>query len=195
MTEEERWITLKIRRQRHYPHHAPPKPAYRLGFFIINASCFEHRHIMATRERRKQFSEQLIAHLTPVSEKIHAWVVLSNHYHIMVDINRPVHLRSFMGKLHGRMSYIWNIKDVSRGRKVFFHSMERPVRSQAHFFTALNYIHNNPVKHRYSKRWDEWETSSFSEFLREFGRDRAIEIWHAYPLRNYGDDLVVRSKY
>ena len=189
MSDEERWETIKIRRQRHFPHHAPPKSACRLGFFIINTACFEHRHVMDTLKRRKQFAEQLIAHMEPVSERIHAWVVLPNHYHIMVDINRSIQLRSFMGKLHGRMSYLWNLEDALQGRKVFFYSMERPVGSKAHYFTALNYIHNNPVKHGYCRRWNKWETSSFHEFLGEVGRDRAIEIWRSYPVRDYGEEL------
>ena len=50
----------------------------------------------------------------------------------------------------------------------------------------MNYVHNNPVHHRYVKHWNEWPYSSAARFLREVGREKAAEIWRSYPVRDYG---------
>ncbi len=94
-----------------------------------------------------------------------------------------------MGKLHGRKSREWNLEDSYIGRKVWYHSFERNVRSSRHYYRSLNYIHHNPVKHGYCSRLTDWKPSSFKSFLSEAGRRHAIEIWKAYPIGDYGDSL------
>ena len=61
------------------------------------------------------------------------------------------------------------------------------MRSERHYFTTLNYIHNNPVKHGYVDKWGDWAYSSFHWYLENKGRDWLIELWREYPVLNYGD--------
>jgi len=61
-------------------------------------------------------------------------------------------------QLHGKPSRQWNRKDGLTGkRKVWYQFTDRMIRGEAHYFSTLNYIHYNPVKHSYTKRMDEWE--------------------------------------
>lgn len=67
------------------------------------------------------------------------------------------------------------------------------MRSDRHFGTTLNYIHNNPVKHGLTRRWQDWPFSSVHWYVNELGRDRLIENWLEYPVLDYGagwDDFV-----
>jgi putative transposase len=57
------------------------------------------------------------------------------------------------GELHGRTSFQINGEDNMRGRKVWHRFQDRCMRSDRHFYTSLNYIHNNPVKHGYVIKW------------------------------------------
>jgi putative transposase len=50
----------------------------------------------------------------------------------------------------------------------------------------VNYIHNNPVRHGYVEKWQDWPWSSAMEFLDSMGRDEAMRIWKEYPIRNFG---------
>ena len=105
--------------------------------------------------------------------------------------SRIIELRKELGRFHGRSSYYWNQQDQKKGRKVWFNSFERPMRSERHVWASLNYIHHNPVHHGYANRWQEWPWSSASDFLDRVGRERAAEIWKAYPLLEYGKDWDV----
>ena len=60
------------------------------------------------------------------------------------------------------------------------------MRSERHFYASLNYIHNNPVRHGYTVKWQDWPFSSAAEFLERSGRERAAQLWKAYPIRDYG---------
>ncbi|MBS1792194.1 MAG: hypothetical protein JST85_31095 [Acidobacteria bacterium] len=62
------------------------------------------------------------------------------------------------------------------------------MKSERHFWASLNYIHYNPVNHEYAERWQEWPFSSAHQFLEDVGRDRVVEIWHSYPVLDYGKD-------
>jgi putative transposase len=186
LTDEERWETLKARRRNKVPHHAPPAAVIEVGFCTVTAACYEHRDVMADSARRRTFLQELLEHLEPVCKRTHAWVVLPNHYHVLIELTKTIALRSYMGKLHGRTSRQWNLADGTPGRKVWYHSIERCIRSPGHYYTSLNYIHHNPVRDGYCRTWLDWECSSARDFLQEVGRDKAIEIWRAYPLKESG---------
>ena len=62
------------------------------------------------------------------------------------------------------------------------------MRSDAHYWATLNYIHHNPVHHGYVERWTEWPFSSAADYLEEIGTNNAQRIWHDYPLKDYGKD-------
>jgi putative transposase len=60
------------------------------------------------------------------------------------------------------------------------------MRSEAHFWSTMNYIHHNPVRHHYVKSWLEWPFSSAHAFLESVGRKEAAALWQMYPVGNYG---------
>ncbi len=132
------------------------------------------------------FARDLVAVLSAAPRRLIAWCVLPNHYHALVETPELLRLFHDVGQLHGRTSHAWNGVDHARGRHVFFRAIDRAMRSDAHVYATLNYIHNNPVHHRYVERWTDWPWSSFGEWLAIHGRDEAERLWRAYPMRDYG---------
>jgi len=68
------------------------------------------------------------------------------------------------------------------------------MRSDGHFWTTINYIHNNPIKHGYVSQWQAWPFSSFHWYLQTHDRDWLLDLWKSYPVLNYGagwDDFVL----
>ena len=137
--------------------------------------------------RLKWFEQELLGHLQQQSLKVAAWVVLPNHYHVLVKIPEMKDFSKAQGELHGRTSFEINSEDNERDRQVWYRCSDRFMRSERHYFTTLNYIHNNPVKHGYVDKWGDWAYSSFHWYLENKGRDWLIELWREYPVLNYGD--------
>jgi putative transposase len=111
---------------------------------------------------------------------------LPNHYHALIQTENVLKLLFEIGRLHGRLAFQWNDEDNARGRKVFYGATERSMRTERHYWATLNYIHHNPVRHGYVKRWQDWRWSSASQFIATYGRDEAERIWREYPIRDYG---------
>ena len=62
------------------------------------------------------------------------------------------------------------------------------MRSERHYWATLNYVHHNPVRHGYVKRWRDWRWSSAIEFIAHHGPEETEKIWKEYPIRDYGAD-------
>jgi len=53
---------------------------------------------------------------------------------------------------------------------------------------VLNYIHHNPVKHGYVKKWIEWPYSSASIYLDQKGRKQVLQDWKEYDISAMGQN-------
>ncbi len=191
MSEDERAKTLKERKARKQPWHAPPHWEYEgLVRFIVTAACYEHKNIIGlSHERMAEFETHLLETCADFDVKLYAWCVLPNHYHILIQTDKIREFQSkWMGRLHGQTSFRWNGEENERGRQIWYKSFERPMKSNRHFWASLNYIHNNAVHHDYVKKWQDWAFSSANDFVKKFGREKTIEIWKEYPILDYGKD-------
>ena len=189
MTPEQREHALKLRKQKGYPWHSPPHRVGKTDYYHLHATCFEHKPIIGTTpERLSEFTERLLETMKQFLAIVFAWCVLPNHYHLLIKSTDILMLFKEIGKLHGRLSYLWNGEENCRGRKVWYNFRERYIRNQRHFWIVMNYIHHNPVHHGYVKHWQEWPFSSAMEFIEMVGREKAGEIWRKYPIKDYGKD-------
>jgi putative transposase len=186
-TPEQRAAAVVERRSRGFPWHGPPHPEEPGQYRIVTGTCFEHSSILSTFERLLWFEEQLLLHLKEHGVACAAWIVLPNHYHILVQIDIMREFAQGIGKLHGRTSYQINKEDQVTGRRVWHRCQDRCMRSEAHYYTTLNYIHNNPVKHGHVTKWTDWPFSSVHWYFQTKGREWLVNAWRTYPVLNYGD--------
>jgi putative transposase len=193
MSADERSAALKSRQGRNLPWHSPPHREFAGHFtFIITAACYEHdRRIGKTAQRIADLEAELLSTCEKSNAKTFAWCILPNHYHLLVRTNNIKHLRSEIGKIHGRTARYWNQEDGLVGRKAWFNFFDRDMKLDGHFWASLNYIHNNPVHHGYVEKWQDWPFSSAIKFLEEIGHEEAARIWREYPVRDYGKDWDV----
>ena len=190
MTPEQHEYVLRLRQVGHRPWHSPPhNPQGDRTRFHVFAACYEHAPVVGhSRERMASFESVLLDSLVPRCSEIHAWCLLPNHYHVLVTTVDVDAVRAGLGRLHGRTSYQWNGEESKRGRKVWFNALEHGIKSDRHFWAALNYIHHNPVHHRYTTRWQDWPFSSAAAYLDRVGVTEAERTWKEYPILDYGRD-------
>lgn len=189
LDERQREQLLAFRRFNDRPWHSPPHVESQNGRYLLSAACYEHCHIVGSHPKRMaDFSRRLLGTLETGCEAVYAWCVLPNHYHALVLARKLPDLLNSIGRLHGRTSFEWNGEDNKRGRKVWFNCAETGMKSERHFWATLNYVHHNPVHHRYVRQWQDWPFSSGEGFLAQCGRERAAELWKEYPIENYGKD-------
>jgi putative transposase len=189
MSLQQQCEALEERRRNRLPWHSPPHYVGDSGLYLITAACFEHQSIIGRDAlRMADFEVQLIAAAKAQCQVVFAWVVLPNHYHMLVHAPDIKGLLKELGRLHGRTSYRWNGEDGRRGRRVWFNVTETEMKSERHFWATMNYVLHNAVRHGYVERWQDWPYSNAAQYLAEVGRQEAQRRWQKYPILDYGKD-------
>ncbi len=188
MTPEQREETVHQRQTRGYPWHQPPHPFRDSGYYLLSAANFEHIPIITPLDRRTEFESRLLTAMSDIKAEVFAWVVLPNHYHIVVNVASLDLVSATFKQLHGTTSHEWNLADHQTGkRRVWYRFNDRVLRDNAGFYRALNYVHYNPVKHGYTDDPYDWPWSSLSNYADSYGREWLREKWKAHrPPDDYG---------
>ena len=185
LNPEEKAKLVRQRLAKGFPAHSPPHHIKLQTFYLLTAACYEHKHYLL--ESRRQYLLNLIFEkFTNEEFKISAWVILSNHYHLLVYIPDFKKLSKIVNQIHGVTSRKWNLENNIKGRKIWYRYYDRFIRSQRHYYTTLNYIHYNPVKHNLVNSPYDWAESSVHWYLKNYGREWLRDSWVQYPVRDYG---------
>ncbi|AFZ19856.1 REP-associated tyrosine transposase [Allocoleopsis franciscana] len=188
LTPAQRIEVVQQRLAQGYPPHSPPHPIRDQLFYLLTASCYEHQPHMRCEKRRKQVLDLLFEQFIAWGMELRGWVILPNHYHLLVYVNDFDQIGRILRSIHGSMSRQWNLEDKAVGRKVWYYYSDRAIRSERHYYTTLNYIHYNPVKHSWSDSPYDWSCSSVHWYLEHQGREWLRDSWVRYPVRNYGKE-------
>ena len=188
LTREEQQAVVEARRQRGFPLHSPPHPFREAGSYLITSANFEHRPIMASSERRTQFQEILLDGFQEIRVEIIGWVVLPNHYNVLVNIESLELVSNLLKHVHGSTAHEWNLQDGLTGkRKVWYRFLDRMMRNESHLNQPLNYIHLNPLKHKLVDDIYDWPWSSLLMYEEENGREWLRERWRKFvPADDFG---------
>jgi putative transposase len=182
LSPKEREQIVELRKEKGYPLHAPPHPFREEGTYLITAANFEHKAVMVSPERRTSFQEILLNGLHEINAEIIAWVILPNHYHIIVTVKTLNEVSNIVQLVHGRTSREWNLQDGLTGkRKVWYRFSDRMMRNEVQLSQAFNYVHYNPVKHGYVKDVHDWRWSSLFLYEEDKGGEWLNEQWRKFP--------------
>ena len=117
LSAKEREEIVNYRRERGYPLHAPPHPFREAGVYMISVANFEHRAFINSTKRRTEFEIRLLNAIKRITKELIAWVVLPNHYHVLLSVQSLEDLSATLKHLHGTTSREWNIEDNLTGKR------------------------------------------------------------------------------
>lgn len=153
-------------------------------FYFITASTVDRDKLLKTAKRKKIFWQVLCRSIRKFQTKLYAWVILDDHYHLLVEFRKEKDLSKFVQNLHTNSSRLLNQIDKKSERKIWYQYWDRCVRSDKDFWTFFNYIHHNPVKHRYSKTM-RYQFSSYNYWLKRKGREWLDSCFELYPIKDF----------
>ena len=113
-------------------------------------------------------------HISPVADT-YAWVLMKNHFHLLVQIKEEEFIKNLEGfenlrglKLHQPFSNLFNAytkafnKRFGRSGSLFENRFHRKLVSDIEYFKRLVvYIHNNPVHHGFTQFAMDYPWSSY----------------------------------
>ncbi|MBE2201568.1 MAG: transposase [Anaerolinea sp.] len=171
--------------------HTPPHVYLDDTWYIITASTYQQAHYLASDQARILVRDKIQELIQEFKIILKAWVILNNHYHLLLKTHNGYALPRFFQRLHGGTSFTINGLEGKRGRKVWYNYWDTCIRDERGFWTRFNYIHTNPIKHGYVKNLNDWPYSSYHYYLRIKGEEWLTDLLRTYPVLNYleGDDF------
>jgi putative transposase len=175
--------------------HHPPHIYFDGTWYIVTAATLKHAPLLAGDDVKGILRDALKALVLEFRFVLLAWVILDDHYHLLLKTDRGQDLSRFFARLHGSTARQLNLRDRVTARQVWHNYWDTCIRTETGLWTRFNYIHNNPVKHGYVQEWADWAWSSYRFYLETRGEDWLLDCWRQHPVIDYvqGDDFG-RSK-
>jgi REP element-mobilizing transposase RayT len=142
----------------------PLRIIYEGAFYHITARGNERRKISLSRRDYEKFLSYLADALHKFGMVLHGFVLMTNHYHLLVE-SPKANLSRFMHALNSAYTTYFNIK---RGRSghLFQGRYKAFVIDKDHYLLELSrYIHLNPVRAGMAERAEDYPYSSLRPYL------------------------------
>ena len=167
--------------------HHPPHIFLDSTWYFVTVSVYRRHRLFSSNPRKAILRDNLKVQLAEFHINLAAWVILDNHYHILLKSREGRNLSHLFQKAHGKTAFELNGLDGLRGRQVWHNYWDTCIRDERDFWTHLNYIHCNPVKHGYTRHAADWEFSSYGFYQRQRGDEWLAEVLRQYPVIDFSD--------
>lgn len=134
------------------------------GIYHIMLRGINQQQIFEDSEDFSKFL-QVLKDCKAISEfEIYAYCLMGNHIHLLIqEIKEPI--EQIMKRIATRFVYWYNIKYQRVGHLFQDRFKSEPVEDDAYFLAVLRYIHQNPIKAGICKKPQDYQHSSYNEFL------------------------------
>ena len=130
--------------------HAPLHELSARGTYFLTAGTYHKEHHFRGAERLKVLHRGLLTVALDFGWHLEAWAVFSNHYHFVghsPDAGAE-NLAQMLGFLHEKTAKWINKLDDLAGREVWRNFWETRLTYKKSYLARLNYVHQNPVRHK-----------------------------------------------
>lgn len=149
----------------------PLRIEYPNAFYHVTSRGNEQKDVFKSQRDREKFLEYLESATNRYGAVIHAWCLMSNHYHLLLET--PVgNLSQIMRHINGAYTTYFNIKRKRAGH--LFQGRYKAILVEADEYAAelSRYIHLNPVRATMVARPEEYKWSSYKSYI---GQDKAAD--------------------
>jgi putative transposase len=144
--------------------HNPPHLFRPHAVYMLTASTYQRDNIIHGSERKIQWRDAFIKAAELSNWRIIAWVVLSNHYHAIIESpDNAQSLAKMTGSCHKFTSRLWNDADNTPGRKVWWNYWDTCIRSETDYLNRFRYVLWNPVKHKLVEKPEDYLFSNYQD--------------------------------
>jgi putative transposase len=181
LTNDEREEISRIRALSGYPVHSPADIFIKDKYLFVTSDVYQRQPLINNLKRLTWFESFLLKIFYDYGAELKGWVILQDHFHFLVDPDNFDKIPHIMDEIHHTSSYVWNGEDNALGRKVWDGYLETKIDNVRFFHAALNYIHNNPLKHNLTFHPAEWTWSSLHLYQKDHGEYWLMEKMLEYP--------------
>lgn len=153
----------------------PRKSRYSLpgNFFHIMVQGINRESIFKEDKYKEKYIKILSEQIKKFNVKIISYCVMGNHAHMLFYVNDIQEMIKFMQKVNTIYAIFYN-KTNNRVGFVFRDRYKtQSIKNQKHLFACIAYIHKNPLKAGMVNKIDEYQYSSYNQFI-NYKKDNLI---------------------
>lgn len=165
--------------------HRPPHIYLDDTYYFVTIGTFHKMILFDSHEKNKLVRSALEMSVKKHRYLLTAWVILSNHFHILFKTSTGQLLPRFLSGITGKSAIELNKLDKCTGRKCWYQYWDRCIRDNRDFWTRVNYIHYNPVKHGYVIRMGDYVFSSYRLYLKTKGQEWITSCFMEFPIKDF----------
>jgi putative transposase len=151
--------------------NAPPH-YFEQGANHIITACIYKRVRILDLQKKNHFLGTLFNLCQGLGWTLDAWVVLDNHYHIIVTTSAKKHrLTDLIRPLHSKTAKKFNYLDSTKGRKVWHNYWDTCLTSEWSYLSRMKYVMLNPVKHGFVTEPKDYPFSSYTWFVNSMEKE------------------------
>jgi REP element-mobilizing transposase RayT len=156
---------------------------------FLTFSCEHRRRLLSLPRHRDLFAKHLGAWIGAHDIALHAWVVMSNHVHLLLTPRSGCIAQSLSVLKQELATELLRELEGERALWQAGGGYDRLIWSHQHFWKSFDYIHRNPCTTGLAKLPEDWRWSSAREW---YGKPR-VDAPQVEPLPDNLIDLVGTS--
>jgi len=174
-----------------FKQYHPPHIFQDDAIYFVSAKTIEGEYYFNTDRKKDVIMKVLVKALDKFNVSPYAWVILSNHYHLLFKLKNGEDLWKFIKNLNENSSRILNEIESKQGRKIWYQYWDYCIRNEKDFFLHFNYIHHNSVKHKYieiQEKVFDYRFCSYKDWINKNGAEFIADSFERYPIRDFTID-------
>jgi putative transposase len=156
--------------------------------YFITGAIYQRRKLLVEPELKQLILSLIKKNFQAVGWQLNDWVILDNHYHLLAVSRKGEDLSNIIKGIHGASAS--SIRQKTHCElPVWWNYWDYCPRDDKDYYTKLNYLFMNPIKHGYVTNINDYQFSSFSSRLTKIGREAMTKQFHTYPDYQDLDDI------
>lgn len=145
--------------------HSPLHVFNSVGSYMVTGATLYKQHFFKTEQQLDLLQTSLFDLILKYNWRLEAWAIFPNHYHFIAQSpDNPTTLQRMLTHLHAHTARALNNLENTPGRKVWYQYWDTQLTFEKSYLSRLNYVMNNPVRHRVVQYADEYRWCSASWF-------------------------------
>lgn len=154
------------------------------SYYFFTARTVEGLWFLRPDEYKKILLDIIVSKVKKFDFGLIAYVILPNHYHMMIKIADSTEVAKFMREVNGASARAINKADGPINRKIWWNYYDHIIRGEDDLFKHFNYIHQNPIKHGVSQDF-VYRFSSFAGWVEKKGIGYLNDAFEKYPIVDF----------
>ncbi len=172
--------------------HNPPHLFRPNAKYFITGATYQKKHYLESDEAKAKTIEYMFKSFEHFGWTIEDWILLNNHYHLMADAPEKAEtLGQVINNFH-KYSALWikkNLFPEITNEKIWHNYWDTCITYEKSYFSRINYIWFNAVKHQYVEDAKDWKFGSFYYRFKNLENVKEIVEQYPYDRLNVEDDF------